>query len=778
MKVLHTTLLIFVIYCSAFSQKANQPIDLNAFDKQLFTSLIHEGINSVRDSLGADALAIDPILVKAAGLQAIYCQKQGRLTHYQKKNKLYAPADRVRYFEGIHGGVGENLIRSGISPSTTYQQLADQFVDSWVKSAGHFRNLKNPEFGLTGVAVQIDLKRKRVYVAQVFGTPIPFFDGYPTPFGAYGIIPNRSDKCEECLEGLDTLHRVPAGINPYLYDQTLYLSYSNLSHFTKLFKSNRYHFAVDILLRRQFACGKPNMLHGSPVHDGYLSKPVGREILLETNTDSAANRLMAPMGVIPFKLNEQYELNLMVLKKKWLSKKYFLCKKYMFSPVYGTNLDVMVADMKLDTTLLPNKELTTRKTIKLLIPFEKNKYEYKQADIQPLYDSLHLNKFNIKRIAITAYASAEGSTALNQKLQRKRAESIVKVLQSYQLDTVPTRIRTFENWQELQRDIKGTPYERLAKLDKQGVKDALDSLWTEMEPILSKHRKAIVWLGVEEKIDLEERIAELPSIYQKVLNSSTMALKDRISVQTKVFNAIEQNQLPISILTDHPVPPSEYNLDLLNNELVFKYENYEDKPTLEQLEALEKLAAKRPDILFNCYGLMIEWWYHHNYYELDYRSLVRKINTLGKLKAIDQGELYKLLVNYHITLASHLLGKEKYRERMKSVDFVIRYHTRAKLTDKDALVLANYLTYHWQIRKAVDLLRPFTLKEDVDEEVLFYYLNISIFNYSHSQEFVTNMEKARGINKPRYCQLFGYPKLTFQLLRNPALKKMYCDYCE
>ena len=41
---------------------------------------------------------------------------------------------------------------------------------------------------------------------------------------------------------------------------------------------------------------------------------------------------------------------------------------------------------------------TTKKEMQFVIPFEKNKSTFSEEDIQPFYDSLKLNLYNIKKI--------------------------------------------------------------------------------------------------------------------------------------------------------------------------------------------------------------------------------------------------------------------------------------------------------------------------------------------------------------------------------------------
>ena len=40
------------------------------------------------------------------------------------------------------------------------------------------------------------------------------------------------------------------------------------------------------------------------------------------------------------------------------------------------------------------------------------------------------------------------------------------------------------------------------------------------------------------------------------------------------------------------------------------------------------------------------------------------------------------------------------------------------------------------------------------------------------------MKQALNLDSIRFCKLFGHPALSFQLMRNTALKEYFCDNCQ
>ena len=76
-------------------------------------------------------------------------------------------------------------------------------------------------------------------------------------------------------------------------------------------------------------------------------------------------------------------------------------------------------------------------------------------------------------------------------------------------------------------------------------------------------------------------------------------------------------------------------------------------------------------------------------------------------------------------------------------------------------------------------MKPFAMQQNVDEEFLYTFLSIAIYNKEKIPHatLVNFMEKAKNINTERFCNLFGPPNMSFQHLKIGALKKLYCKTC-
>ena len=103
----------------------------------------------------------------------------------------------------------------------------------------------------------------------------------------------------------------------------------------------------------------------------------------------------------------------------------------------------------------------------------------------------------------------------------------------------------------------------------------------------------------------------------------------------------------------------------------------------------------------------------------------------------------------------------------------------SKLDRDQSFKIANYFMFQLRIDWAIDIMKPFAIKKDIDEEFLFTFLTVAIYNKEKvpQTEYEELMLRAKEINKERFCQLFGFPNMSFQLLKDIPVKTLYCETC-
>ena len=125
---------------------------------------------------------------------------------------------------------------------------------------------------------------------------------------------------------------------------------------------------------------------------------------------------------------------------------------------------------------------------------------------------------------------------------------------------------------------------------------------------------------------------------------------------------------------------------------------------------------------------------------------------------------------------------KNYDAKDDSIDFIVDTYENFDLSNYDYLSLAQFLNYYSNKDDAIDLLDEKVRTITVDEDLLFYYLNLTITNKYNvaSNNYRTMMLNAINMNEKRFCKIFNASLndgVTFQLLENEYLRKTYCESC-
>jgi hypothetical protein len=119
----------------------------------------------------------------------------------------------------------------------------------------------------------------------------------------------------------------------------------------------------------------------------------------------------------------------------------------------------------------------------------------------------------------------------------------------------------------------------------------------------------------------------------------------------------------------------------------------------------------------------------------------------------------------------------------KSLKYIYSNYKYVPLSDLDHLSLAQYFASYAKYDWATKLLEKKVKSVDIDEDLLFYYLNLTLIDEKMTirSDYRTIMLNAYNINPLRFCEIFESSikgGVTFQLLENEYLKKTYCENCK
>lgn len=595
-------------------------------------------------------------------------------------------------------------------------------------------------------------------------------------------------RCQECISLIDSKPvEIEYGIRKDNVNN-LYFYVTNKDWFESFFKKGGDGIAIDIVSKDLYDCSI-DKYSNTKVVLGDLQKPVYLKDLKKNMQFGQRGEVYCYIGTLPEKFwGKEVEYNIVFIKDK------YLCHYNRFYNIESYRWDIMDMGLYFDSLSYKNDFDTSKnntdkfrlqqKTLRFEIPFTKNKSEYTDADIKPLYDSLNLTDFNISKITIRAYSSVEGELDRNIILQQARAQSIVNVMQSYQSPTLTTEINSSENWVEFLNDITSTPYAYLANLSKEEIKKKLNEkdLSQALESILAKHRKAIVILELEKK-DLYKdlSVSELVDMFSKSITDKNISRA--IEIQNSLFEKVKNHEATIQDLEQLTIPKqTEYSL-LLNKDCIFKYlmDESEVYTTYKELLELKDIMPKNPQIRYNLCAIEFRVWLL-NGKAIDPVEFKKEITNL-KTYGISAQLIKRMMINYEIIMCEYYMQNGDFASKDKSLKYIYSNFQTIPLSDFDYLSLAQYFCSYAKYDWAIKLLEKKVKTIDVNEDLLFYYINLTIGDdkLTKQQSYRTIMLNAYNLNKTRYCKIFNSIDnggVSFQLLENDYLRKTYCESCK
>ena len=595
-----------------------------------------------------------------------------------------------------------------------------------------------------------------------------------------------ADRDQLCQRFTQVFRQLPKEVNFSIQrdkTNTLYFEINDKQWFDHLFRNPGDGIALDVVTKDRYGCLEV-LLDVGQIR-GELLKPVYAASLKKT-LKPHGNLFRARLGKLSQEyVNKEVEFNILFLSDK------NLCRYQTIFKLEAYQLDLLDMGMYLDSltyrTRLSAKtdedQYTLKyKTLSFTIPFERNKATYSKEDIRPVYDSLRLTDFNIKKIKIKAYSSIEGDLQRNLELQKQRASSIVNSLQSFQKPTIITEVSSAQNWVEFLNDITGTNYESFKTLSKEEInKRVTGAVAEDLEKYLKNHRKAIISLELEKKDKYNEQSVEkLITLFNEAIDEDK--LPKAHDLQQSIFERLKRREADPEILNKMTMPRQLKYVPFFNENSAMRF--LLDKRNMliayNEFKSLEKLAPDNYRIKYNIAALELILW-RYNVQPFDANVLKNGITALERYGV--SGELIKrMLVNYHIVNSQKMMRKRDFVNKDKSVEYIYANYKDLALTDYDYLSLAQFLSYYSNLENAVKLLQDQVKRIDINENLLFYYLNLTLVNEELTQDadYRTIMLNAINMDKPRFCRLFnafGDGGVTFQLLEDDYLMDTYCENC-
>jgi uncharacterized protein YkwD len=787
------TILIIAVSSGLFAQQPDDDVDYK-HNRAYLEKLIEEQINEYRVSKNLPPFIKDQVLTLTAEDQTIFMVKTGKISHSQASSKKETPFDRVMFYNGMHGKVGENIFKIVIDTYTkisgsskkvklkSYKNVATAIAQGWIKDKEGAKNLGSGKYVNSGLAVIFNEKEKTIIATQVVGSvPFPLPEGVKPNRDDYGVLPYDKGKCSELVTKYGYLPQLMSD-NILFKNGEIYFYFHDLALFKNVLKEPKDAIALDIISKDQYACETGNKYYPSKIHTGVMLPPVSKSHIFGKNELEEKGEILVSLGPIPdFVDTNNVEFNLLIIKEGCL------CQTIVYNSLGGENLHSLDMGLIMDTLSVTHQADSVLNVLEFTIPFERNKSKFNEIDINPFLDSISLNKYDLKSIEIIAYSSIEGGVKENEIIQQKRAKSILQVIQKYNLKNVKTSIITKENWDGFYTSIKGSPYEKefIGKTQEEVRKIVnSDTLSYDLEPYLSSQRKAEINLTVE-KIFMDESLYKiLPAKFDKAVANKEFS-KAKI-YQSVMLNNIATGGVKIEAILAPKIPHLKGTIALNNNQIAARWYNEYNKVDndslnkylLRDIETQLVISPNNVYLRYNKIALRLLLWSNKYSRETNPKDLSKEIRMLYNSK-IEKWKISRLILNYNLVAADVYYEKNKFNERDKALGEVQKILLRSKLTRDQAFKVANYFIFQMRIDWTIDLMKPWAAKENIDEEFLFTFLSVAIYNKEKvpETEYLKFMEKAKQMNTKRFCELFGFPNMSFQLLKDLSVKELYCKTC-
>jgi uncharacterized protein YkwD len=157
-------------------------VERDAFNTEYLSELVEKKINEVRAANEAQELRANEVLFKAAVDHAEYMAENQTLTHEQPEPTKAKVKQRVKHYNGMMRGVGENVAQISAfkyaryknregndfeKTLETYDEFAEAIICAWLASPPHKGNMIYPKFEFGEVSIAFDAENNSVYVAHV-----------------------------------------------------------------------------------------------------------------------------------------------------------------------------------------------------------------------------------------------------------------------------------------------------------------------------------------------------------------------------------------------------------------------------------------------------------------------------------------------------------------------------------------------------------------------------------------------------------------------------------
>ncbi len=761
-----------------------------AFKSEEVQQLLLNELNRFRAEKGLDTLENNPILKNAATMSStdMMDEESDKTAAETSAKYLNAAGATSKGFELTSKAV--------VAKGKEQYNMADivrVLTQRWEKGEKTARLLLDPSLKFCGISATTDENGEKAYFSAFFGGYDVLNTGAKekkqllVPFNTVasklqGPDPKACKSCNQ-FKNYETLQQ---GLS--VENNKIILRYANAKELKKILKKPTDGLAVDIVQRGQYANPNFDIVDNNLPSKGVMSKVLYKEKFFASNKllskDKKANKKIKGLEVVLGKFNPKitgpFELNLLVIQNEKVCKT--IIPGYTEKNEASAKPAAGLLPMSTGSITPPPFEPRNQSSIlNFLVPFQKNKSEFLASDMEPFLKALDEPDFIVEGLYIYAYSSIEGDSVANTKLQQKRAESVVKALQSRQTTQISPTIIYRDSWGLFLLENEEGKYGDLVKQGKTKTIERLNSdrnLLEELEPILAKERFAEIILDVTYDVSGEKESKFAVASLGKAIKSGNSAQGTRIL--DFMSKRITEGKYKAEILDTAVIPANPELVALANNKLFHQYQLRQqlDEDDLNTLDGLLKLKPEDPTLLYNSMFCKIKLdtlatiSEHQKIMQFAVTSLNGKMDS-SLVSQLHIEWQFKIMESSD-TLPDANLITEACMERIRG------YYNIKEASPQNSLKLYEVYCRIHDYANAASTLETYLKSADVADNLLFLYLSAAARSkekYSTST-FAKAMKLAKERQPEKYCKLLGAPYMSFQILENPEVKKLYQSSCE
>lgn len=776
-------LLLLCILTICFTARSQNNFEI----EKLPGALVHE-LNKFRMQNGLDTFDVNEVLIHAAEIDADKMAGSGQVkVDPARVQKNLVKAGGTKKGEEVAMNAPVSKGRENYKT----EEIAKVIWTRWENNKKDRPVVLNAQYTMVGISCIVSEDGKKVYACAVFGGYDSFNTGankkkeLAVPFNTKSKKLGTPDQkaCKSCdkWKNYDVLQK---GLK--VEDGKIYLEYANMKDLKRLLKKTKDGLAVDVVQRAQYEKADYNIVDNNLQNKGIMQKVVYKDAVFSKNLikpDPKAkkkmkiNKLKLLMGKLNPKITGPYELNLIVVQDGHVCRT--VTRSYLENGDQESNTPIGLLPAEESIGLKPAFEPRSESSIlNFTIPFAKNKSEFRPEDIQPFINAMNEPDFIIDGLYIYAYSSIEGDATANAKLQRKRAESVVKVLQGMQQNKINPNIETKDSWNLFELEMEDGKYADLVKMGKDKAIKKINSdnaLLQELEPVLAKERFAQIVMDVTYDIsgNKEQKFSTV-SFNRAVKAGNT---KQAYKIMEYISKRTLDKKYTDAAWDSLKVPEDTKFVPLLNNKVYYNYlanNSVASDDDYDEMKRLNKLDPANEIVKYNLLFCSIQ---------LD--STIGNKDAQARMQQ-DIDAMYKTKIAKKLVDGLNIEWQFRIIESLDTIEGaeaqidaciarIKGFYNFKEASWQNALKLAYVFTRAKDYKFASNLLEPYLKPDNVDENLLYCYISIAshLPEKFYSRTFSDALHKAREKNPGRYCKLFGEPYMTFQVLDNPNAKRDY-----